>query len=166
MKTEDFAGDVLKGAVAGAVATWVMGRATTWFWEHESVASQAKYKEVTGEKYVPERAAEKLENLVGLHRSKEQHQTLAQVNHWAVGIGAGIAYSLLKRQNKLVSTGRGLLFGAAFSALFDEGLTVLTGLAEPPQKYPWQAHTRGLFGHLVYGAIADATLNVLENTKL
>ncbi len=27
------------------------GKGTTWFWEHESAASQAKYKEVTGEKY-------------------------------------------------------------------------------------------------------------------
>lgn len=165
MKTETFAGDVIKGAVAGAVATWVMGKATTWFWEHESAASQAKYKEVTGEKYVPDRAAEKLENLVGLHPSKEQHQTLAQANHWAIGIGAGIAYSLLKRQNNMVSAGRGLLFGEAFSVLFDEGLTVVTGLAELPQKYSWQAHARGLFGHLVYGVIADATLSVLENTN-
>ncbi len=29
MKTESFAGDVLMGAVAGAIATWVMGKATT-----------------------------------------------------------------------------------------------------------------------------------------
>lgn len=47
---ETFVADVVKGAVAGAIATWVMGKATTWFWEHESAASQAKYKEVTGEK--------------------------------------------------------------------------------------------------------------------
>ncbi len=63
MKTESFTGDVLMGAVAGAIATWVMGKSTTWFWEHESAASQAKYKEVTGEN----RAAEKPKNLVGLH---------------------------------------------------------------------------------------------------
>lgn len=163
---ESFTGDLLRGAAAGAIATWVMGKATTWFWDHESAASRAKYKELTGGKYVPDRAAEKLENLAGLHPSKEQHQMLAQANHWAVGIGAGIVYSLIKRQNKKVSTGRGLLFGAAFSTLFDEGLITLTGLAEPPQKYPWQAHARGLFGHLIYGVIADAALNVLDQSKL
>ncbi len=91
---------------------------------------------------------------------------IAQTNHWAVGIKAGIVYSLFKRQNRKVATGHGLLFGAAFSALFDEGLTSLVGLAEPPQKYQWQAHARGLFGHLVYGVIADTVFNLLEHPKL
>jgi hypothetical protein len=33
---QNIAADVLKGAIAGAVATWLMDRATTWMYEQES----------------------------------------------------------------------------------------------------------------------------------
>lgn len=157
-----YAGDLVKGALAGAIATWVMGKATTFFWEHESAAAKVKYEEVTGGKYVPDRAAEKVEKLVGFKASKEQHRMITQTSHWGLGIGAGMVYALLRRLNKSVSAGHGLLFGAAFSAIFDEGLTPPFGLAEAPQKYPWQAHARGFVGHLVYGATAESALKLLE----
>ncbi len=80
--------DILKGALAGAFVTWVMGKATTFFWEHESAASKANYEKVTGGKYVPDRAAEKMKKIVGLEASKEQHQMIAQASHWGLGIGA------------------------------------------------------------------------------
>ncbi|MCA1652498.1 MAG: DUF1440 domain-containing protein, partial [Acidobacteria bacterium] len=57
---------------------------------------------------------------------------------------------------------QGLLFGLMFWLGFDEIMTVAAGVARPPQQYPWQAHARGLVGHLAYGVVADTTLDVLD----
>jgi uncharacterized membrane protein YagU involved in acid resistance len=73
-----------------------------------------------------------------------------------------VTYALLRRVTSKAAAAQGLLFGALFWALFDEGATVLFGLAKPPQEYPWQAHARGFVGHLVYGVLADTALDVLD----
>ncbi len=125
-------------------------------------ASKANYEKVTGGKYVPDRAAEKMEKIVGLEASKEQHQMIAQASHWGLGIGGGSVYAVLRRLNKNVAAAHGLFFGVAFSAIIDEGLTPLLGLAEAPKNYPWQAHARGIAGHLVYGATAESALKCLN----
>lgn len=56
----------------------------------------------------------------------------------------------------------GLGFGAAFWALMDEGAVYALGLTPGPWNFPWQAHARGLAGHLVFGAVTDSTLSVLQ----
>lgn len=38
----------------------------------------------------------------------------------------------------------------------------LLGTAAPPQEYPWQAHARGLVGHLTYGLVTKASVRVLD----
>jgi uncharacterized membrane protein YagU involved in acid resistance len=57
---------------------------------------------------------------------------------------------------------RGLAYGAAFSLLVDEGLVPLLGLAPGPRAFPWQTHARGFAGHLVFGAVAETTLELLD----
>ena len=44
----------------------------------------------------------------------------------------------------------------------DEILAPVLGLASGPAAYPWQAHARGLVGHLVLGAVTDTVLAVTE----
>jgi hypothetical protein len=44
----------------------------------------------------------------------------------------------------------------------DEGVVPALGLAGGPTEYPWQAHARGLVGHLVLGAVTHATLELLD----
>lgn len=165
-KTKDNFGDLLTdvafGLVAGAVGTFVMGKVTNYMYRHEDSEARQKYQEVTGGKYVPERTAETIEKTFGLEATKKQRQLLAKGSHWSVGLGAGATYALLRRRFDYADWGQGLAFGAAFWLFFDEGLTWLTGLAESPQEYPWQAHARGLVGHLVYGLVADTTLDLFD----
>lgn len=156
------AGDLIKGAAAGVLGTLVMEQVTSWMYEYEDVRAREEYERVTQGKYVPDRTAEKIERTLGLTLTDAQRRTLAQSSHWAVGLAAGATYGLLRRRLRGAARGQGVLFGLAFWALFDEAFTTLMGVAEPPQMYPWQAHARGLAGHVAYGVVADTTLDVLD----
>jgi hypothetical protein len=158
----DVLGDVAKGTIAGLAATMAMGKVTHYWFQHEDPQARKEYQEVTGGKYPPQRTAEFIEQTLNLHPSKKQHKMLAKGSHQAVGIGAGVAYALARRKIGWADAGQGLLFGALFSLIFDEGLTPLVGFAEPPQEYPWQAHARGLVGHLAFGLAAETVLDGLD----
>jgi hypothetical protein len=153
--------DMIKGAAAGGAAMWAMERAVSYMWTHESQSARRRYDQVTEGKYVPDRAAEQVEHAAGLHLTKDRRQQLAMGLHWGIGIGAGVSYALLRRVMSKAAAAQGLFVGALFWALFDEGATVLFGLAKPPQDYPRQAHARGLVGHLVYGFVAETAPKVI-----
>jgi hypothetical protein len=154
--------DAIAGAAAGALATLVMGKVTSYLYEHEPAPVREQYERVTGGKGPAERAAEKLERVLGRELSEAQRQKLAQSIHWALGMAGGAAYGVLRRRVPRTHWGHGLAYGVEFFALVDEGLTPLLGLAEPPPAYPWQAHARGLVGHLVYGVVTDAALHAMD----
>ncbi|MCA1561166.1 MAG: DUF1440 domain-containing protein, partial [Acidobacteria bacterium] len=130
--------------------------------QHESENARRRYEEVTGGRYVPERSAEKIESALRLELSEKHHKVLGQANHWMVGLLAGATYAVARRRVSGADGGQGLLFGLMFWLGFDEIMTVAAGVARPPQQYPWQAHARGLVGHLAYGVVADTTLDVLD----
>ena len=44
----------------------------------------------------------------------------------------------------------------------DELVAPLSGLSSGPLGYPWQAHARGLAGHLTVGATTDAAVRALD----
>ncbi|CAA9313559.1 MAG: hypothetical protein AVDCRST_MAG56-6410 [uncultured Cytophagales bacterium] len=46
--------------------------------------------------------------------------------------------------------------------VMDEIVAPLAGLASGPFAYPWQAHARGLAGHLTVGVTTDAVLGLLD----
>jgi hypothetical protein len=60
------------------------------------------------------------------------------------------------------SADRGLLYSLAIFILWDKTLSVGAGIASPPKAYPWQAHFRGLIGHLSLGVAAHVALTALE----
>ncbi|MBW3639202.1 MAG: hypothetical protein KY451_05050 [Actinobacteria bacterium] len=47
--------------------------------------------------------------------------------------------------------------------LNDEVGARLLRIAGPRRSYPWQAHLRGLVGHVVLGVVTEATLNAMED---
>lgn len=119
-------------------------------------------KILTGGDYMPDRSATKIESALRLNLSPEQHQNLAVANHWMVGLLAGAGDALARRRLASADRGQGLVFGLAFWIGFDELFTVATGVARRPQDYPWQAHARGLVGHVAFGVVADSTLDILD----
>jgi uncharacterized membrane protein YagU involved in acid resistance len=61
---------------------------------------------------------------------------------------------------------RGLAYGLAMFLIEDEVLNPALGVAAPPQKYPWQAHARGLVAHLALGLATEAVLAALDPPKV
>ena len=51
--------DIVKGAIAGAAATWFMNQVTTWMYEHEDRHAREREDRARGGVAAYERAAEK-----------------------------------------------------------------------------------------------------------
>lgn len=154
--------DVAAGAIAGLAATWFMGRVTTFLYDRED--EQARKEEDTARdgKTAYAVAAEKAAALVGRELSEPQRSALGSGLHWGLGMGAGAAYGVLRHRMPASRWGSGVAFGTAFWALVDEGANTVLGLTPPPQEFPWQAHARGLAGHLAFGLAADVALRLTD----
>lgn len=150
----------LTGAIAGAGATWAMGKVTTYLYENEPRRARVMENRARGGGTSYGAAADKLAHLAGVKLTKHEREQLGEALHWAIGIGAGAVYGELRKRmpGRLA---RGVLFGAALWLLTDEGATYAFGLTPGPRKFPWQTHARGLVGHLVFGLVADAALAAL-----
>jgi hypothetical protein len=153
---------LIKGAFAGAVATWVMEQVTTYMYEHENRAARQREDEARGGKHAFAVAAEKTARLTGIHLSEGQQQRLGLAYHWGLGLGAGALYGALRPRIGWLDRGQGALFGLLFFLLIDEAMNTAFGLTPPPRAFPWQAHARGLAGHLVYGLVTETALDALD----
>lgn len=154
--------DLIDGAIAGAVATWVMGKATTYLYERENKAAREREDRAREGKTAYGVAAEKAARLTGTDLSDSERKMYGSAIHWALGIGAGALYGVLRPRLENAALARGLAFGSTFWLLMDEGAVYALGLTPGPGAFPWQTHARGLAGHLTFGAVADATLNALQ----
>ncbi len=153
---------LLDGLIAGAVATWLMGRVTSALYERESKPAREKEDAARGGRTAYEVAAEQGARALDTSLSDEERSRYGARIHWALGIGAGVVYALLRRRMELETPLAGLAFGAAFWLAMDEGAVYALGLTPGPTAFPWQTHARGLAGHLAFGATADTALRVLE----
>jgi hypothetical protein len=158
--------DLALGALAGAAATWIMGKVTTALYEHEDPAARRREDSARGGKSAYETAAEKLAGVAGKELSEEQRKQLGSAIHWSVGVGSGAVYGLLHRRLAGQGFGRnlaaGALFGTAVWLLFDEIGNTALGLTPGPSAFPWQAHARGLAGHLVLGLATGGVLHAAQ----
>ncbi|HEY1227424.1 MAG TPA: DUF1440 domain-containing protein [Ramlibacter sp.] len=154
--------DAIDGAIAGAIATWLMGKATTALYEREDKTARQREDQARSGKTAYGVAAEKAASLAGTDLSDNQRKQYGQAIHWALGIGAGALYGALRPRSEVASAAGGLLFGATFWLLMDETVTPALGLTPGPAAFPWQTHARGLAGHLVFGTIANTTLSAIQ----
>jgi uncharacterized membrane protein YagU involved in acid resistance len=163
MKSRDnFAITLVKGAVAGAVATLVLDRITTFMYERESPDARKTEDRARGGITTYETAAERIAALWGTNLDAEQRKRLGLIIHWALGIAAGVAYATYGRKRPSLRRGAGSAFGTAFWAAVDEGLVSMLGLTPPPKAFPVETHVRGLAGHLAFGIVTDRTLRLLD----
>jgi hypothetical protein len=154
--------DLMKGAIAGAVATYVMGKVTSYMYEHEDRDVRRREDEAREGRTAYETAAEKAATAAGTTLKVRQRQELGSTIHWALGIGAGAVYAVLRRRVQMLGGTAGTAFGTAFWAFLDEGMVPALGLTPGPTAFPWQAHARGLVGHLTFGTVTDGTLRLLD----
>jgi|SoiMethySBSTD1v2_1073268.scaffolds.fasta_scaffold1581967_1 uncharacterized protein DUF1440 len=158
------AADLLKGAVAGAAATWVMGQVTTWLYDRENAAARAREDRARDGKTAYGVAAEKAAEAAQLEISGETEQQAGRAIHWALGITAGAVYGVLRKRWPATARLKGLPFGTGFFLVFDELLNPVLGLTPGPAEFPWQAHARGLGGHLTFGVVSELVLEGLDRS--
>jgi hypothetical protein len=151
-----------RGALAGAVAWWVMDQTLQTFYDRQSAVTRHRESEARNGVPALEVLAEELAASAGRPLSEEQRESGGTILQWTTGIGAGVIYAVLRDQLPGSGIGRGLGYGAVYSLLVDEGLIPLLGLAPGPGAFPWQTHARGFVGHLVFGMVAEAVLEALE----
>lgn len=111
---------------------------------------------------MPHVAVYRLRKAAGSNARREQPSTLGILLHYLFGVGPAILYAGLRERDLRFSADRGLLYGLIIFLLWDETLSVATGIASPPDAYPWQAHFRGLVGHLSLGVATHVALTALE----
>ena len=85
--------------------------------------------------------------------------------HYALGMGPGALYAQQRTQRQWLRRGNGALYGAALYLANDLLAARLLGIAGPQRKYPWQAHARGIVGHVVLGVVTEAALNAMEDPQ-
>jgi hypothetical protein len=155
-------GLLLDGMVAGAGATWLMGKVTTYLYQKEDPRARKREESVRQGRTSYGTAAEKAARLAGTSLTDDQRKRYGKAIHWALGAGAGAAYALLRDRTPAAAAAGGLLFGTAFFLLMDEGLVYALGLTPGPSEFPWQSHARGLAGHLAFGAATERALTMME----
>ena len=155
--------EIVKGAIAGAASVWMMDRVTGYMYRNEDPKAykQEKKAQKNG-KYVAFVAADKMANAVGASMSDRQEYIAGKTVHYLLGIMPGALYGVLRHRVKGLDKGRGLLYGLGLFILMDELVAPLTGLSSGPAAYPWQAHVRGLAGHLTVGATTDTAIRALD----
>jgi uncharacterized membrane protein YagU involved in acid resistance len=156
-------GFLLRGLIAGAIGAWIMDRAT-WIlqdWQPKRAIQQEREAWPKGLD-VSHTLGYKLADLAGLPVSKDQPNTLGMTTHYLLSIGPAIFYAAMRDRDLRFAADRGLLYGLLIFVLWDELLSAAAGVAGPPTKYPWQAHLRGLVGHLALGLATHIALSALE----
>lgn len=159
----DVIGNMVKGAIAGAVGVWALDKVTWALWDREDPAKldqefEARPGGLDPAHVMANRAAEAL----GKELTPKQPHPAGIAVHYALGIMPGALYGAFRHRLPEIGAGRGLLLGLGLFLIQDEGLNPLLGTSGRPTEYPWQAHARGLVGHLVLGAVTDVTLDVLD----
>jgi hypothetical protein len=155
--------DLIKGAIAGAVATWVMGKVTNTMYQREDRGARRQEDDARSGKTAYGVAAEKAGQAMGTSLNQDQNEKIGAAIHWALGVGAGAVYAVVRRRFASVGKIAGLGFGTVFWAVVDEGVVPALGLTPGARAFPWQAHARGLAGHLTFGTVTDGTLRVLDS---
>ena len=154
--------DLVKGALAGAAATWVMGRVTTWMYQQEGREARERENQARGGKSAYVAAAEKGAEAANVQLSDARQKQAGSAIHWALGIIAGAAYGVMRHRWPTSARLKGLPFGTGFFLVMDEIMNPVLGLTPGPAAFPWQTHARGLGGHLTFGLVSEMVLEGLD----
>lgn len=147
--------DVVKGASAGAVGVWAMDVATWALYRRQSPASLRQEKRTRQFGKDPAHAAAAWINRLTGTQEQEEPNALGLVIHYQLGMAPAAVYVKLRRRIPWLRAGRGAVYGFLLAGR-------ALRLAGRQRDYPWQAHARGLVGHVVLGMVTEMTLDVLE----
>ena len=154
--------DALRGALAGAAATWLMDLVTTGLYEAQpsEVTKREQAAQPNGKSSVAN-LIDKVEVQAGITLPPAHRPLVEQFIHYALGIVPGAMYGVLRRWLPFARLGRGLAYGLALFVVNDEWLNTQLGLAGPVDAYPPETHLRGLAGHAVLGVSTETGIQLL-----
>jgi hypothetical protein len=154
--------DAIRGAIAGAAATWVMDLVTTRMYEAQpsQVTEREEAAQANGKSSVAN-LVDRFESKTGLSIPRARRSTVESAVHYALGAVPGAIYGVLRRRLPLANAGNGAAYGLAVFALNDEYLNTKLGLAGPMSAYPAQTHLRGLAGHAALGLGTETGIQLL-----
>lgn len=99
--------------------------------------------------------ASAVERLTGQRLPEQGRRALGLLGHHGFGAIVGAAYGLLASQNRVVTSGAGLPYGAVvWLAAAEVGLPA-AGFARDPRSYPLSRHLASLGSHLVFGVTVE-----------
>jgi len=154
--------DLAIGTLAGVAATFVMDEVTTFLYERENRAARRREDKARGGKTAYQVAAEKGADVLGRKITAKQARQIGTGIHWATGITAGTLYGILRNRFPRLGLGSGPVWATLIWVAIDEGANVALGLTPRPAAFPWQAHARGLAGHLVLGTVIEASFDGVD----
>ena len=154
--------DAIRGALAGAAATYLMDLVTTGIYEAQP--AEATKLEASGRpngKGAVTNMVDRFEAESGFVVPPDRRPLVENLVHYALGVVPGALYGVLRRWIPFARLGRGLAFGLTLFALNDEYLNTKLGFAGPVNAYPPEAHVRGLAGHAVLGVATETGIQLL-----
>jgi hypothetical protein len=154
--------DAARGAIAGAIGTWLMDQVTTGLLEGRTaeVTAREEAARPNGKGSI-ENLIDRVEQRLGVAFDERQRGYLMQAIHYGLGVVPGAAFAVLRHRLPFLGAGRGLAYGLLLSAVNDEYLNTKLGLAGPFSAYPLETHWRGFVGHAVLGVATDLGIDVL-----
>jgi hypothetical protein len=154
--------DAIRGALAGAAATWLMDLVTTGMLETQpkEVTARERAAQPNGKSSVAN-LVDRVESATGLQVPSARRPQLENAVHYALGIIPGAMYGVLRRYLPFSAVGRGLGYGLALFAANDEYANTKLGLAGPAKAYPPETHFRGLTGHAVLGVATETGIQLM-----
>ena len=154
--------NAIRGAVAGAAATWAMDQVTTLLYTLQApeVTEREQAARPNGRSSVAN-LVDRVEAQTGLAIPPARRALVEQVVRYGLGVLPGALYGVLRRWVPLARFGNGLGYGLVLFAVNDEYLNTRLGLAGPPASYPAESHFRGLAGHAVLGVTTETGIQLL-----
>ena len=152
-----------RGAAAGAVGVVAMDAVTWALYRREGQTALLREKHLRPYgKDTAHALVGRMTEAVGSDAGSAEPNAAGIAVHYGLGMAPGALYAERRRQYPWLRTGRGALYGLGLYLANDLLAARLLRIAGPQGRYPWQAHARGVIGHVVLGVVTEATLNAVD----
>ena len=154
--------DAVRGAIAGAAATWLMDVVTTRLYEGQasSVTEREQAAQPNGKGSVAN-MVDRFEDATGISISARSRPIVENAVHYLLGVAPGAVYGVVRRRLPAARLWDGAAYGLVIFALNDEYLNTRLGFAGPYSAYPIETHLRGLAGHAALGMGTETGIRLL-----
>src|SRR4051794_12715504 len=154
--------DLLAGALAGAAGLWVAKKLDWSLYRAGGPESIRKTEAARPGGMDPAHVlAKRAADAVGVDVGNPKDNPAGHTVEYAIAMGMGALYGVLRGMTPATSTARGALFGLAMFVLKDEVANTVMGTGGNPLDYPIRDHARGAAAHTLFGVVTDLGTRLL-----